>query len=513
MRRQCNMHRTMGIQMPTRGSDIVGRIGDILFAFILLASAPSCTPNPATGQQDFTLFMSESEEARIGAQEHSKIIVRYGGVYDDPKIGAYVAEIGGRLAANSEGAKTPFTFTVLNTPNVNAFALPGGYVYVTRGLIALANSEAELAGVVAHEIGHVIARHTAQRYSRAAATQIGATLLSALIGSREVGNLLQVGGQLYLLSFSRAQEFEADTLGIRYLNRTGYDPVAEAQFLQNLGREKELQDRLAQRDARDRESDFLTTHPNTPERVQRAIAAAGGGPSGRPLRRDIFLDRINGMLFGDDPEQGLVRGRRFMHPGLRFGFEVPPNFRLFNTSERVIALHPDKAAIVFDSAGPNTHPDVLTYLTQIWASGVALKGVERLMINGMAGATGQTTVDTQNGRANLRMIAIQFANGSIYRFRFLTPPALTDRLNADLRRTTFSFRTLSQSEASGLKPYRLQSITVGASDTINSLAARLPFADFQVERFRTLNGLGPSDRVRAGQRVKIVIETSRSNRS
>ena len=136
-----------------------------------------------------------------------------------------------------------------------------------------------------------------------------------------------------------------------------------------------------------------------------------------------------------------------------------------------------------------------------------------MTINGMPAATGQTTVNTQNGRANLRMIAIQFANGSIYRFRFLTPPDLTGRLSADLRRTTFSFRMLSQAEANGLKPYRLQSITVGARDTIDSLSAQLPFADFQVERFRTLNGLGPSDRVRAGQRVKIVVETSRSNGS
>ena len=496
------------VQIPTRR-----RQSGTLVAFVVLAAAPSCTPNQATGKQDFTLFMSESEESRIGAQEHSKIIVRYGGVYDDPEIGAYVAEIGGRLAANSERTKTPFTFTVLNTPDVNAFALPGGYVYVTRGLIALANSEAELAGVVAHEIGHVIARHTAQRYSRAAATQIGATLLGALIGSRDVGDLLQVGGQLYLLSFSRAQEFEADSLGIRYLNRSGYDPVAEAQFLQNLGREKALQDRLAQRHARDRKSDFLATHPNTPERVQRAIAAAGGGPSGRPLRRDIFLDRINGMLFGDDPEQGLIRGQRFLHPVLRFGFEVPPNFRLINTSERVIAIDPDKAYIVFDNAGRQTHPDVLTYLTQIWADGVALKDVERLTINGMAAATGQTTVNTQNGRANLRTIAIQFANGSIYRLRFLTPPALTGRLSTDLRRTTFSFRALSQAEASGLKPYLLRTVTVGARDSVDTLAARLPFRDFQVERFRALNGLGPNDRLRVGQRVKIVVEASRANRS
>ena len=497
----------------THGFAVGRRINVAIAAFLLLAGAPSCTPNPATGQQDFTLFMSESEEARIGAQEHSKIIARYGGVYDDPEVGAYVAEIGGRLAANSERAGARFTFTVLNSPNVNAFALPGGYIYVTRGLIALANSEAELAGVVAHEIGHVIARHTAQRYSRAAATQIGATLLGALIGSREVGDLLQVGGQLYLLNFSREQEFEADSLGVRYLRRTGYDPVAEAQFLQNLAREKSLQEKLAQREGRDRQSDFLASHPNTPERVQRAIAAAGGGPSGHPLRRDVFLDRIDGMLFGDEPEQGLVSGRQFLHPVLRFAFEVPPKFRLFNTSERVIALHPSKAAIVFDSAGRKTHPDILTYLTLVWADGLGLNDVERISINGMPAATGRTTVNTQNGRMNLRLVAIQFGNGSIYRFRFLTPPGLVDSLATDLRRTTFSFRALSQDEAGRLKPYRVKAVAVGASDTVESLAARLPFADFRAERFRTLNGLGANDRVLAGQRVKTVVESWQSSGS
>ena len=470
-----------------------------------LLAASACTTNPATGQQDFTLFMSESEEARIGAQEHSKLIARYGGVYDDPEIGAYIAEIGGRLVANTERPRARFTFTVLNTPDVNAFALPGGYVYVTRGLIALANSEAELAGVVAHEIGHVIARHPAQRYSRAAATQAGASLLGALVGVQQIGDLLQLGGQLYLLGFSREQEYEADSLGVRYLKRTGYDPVAEAQFLENLVREKALQDLLAQREGRARQPDFLSTHPNTPDRVRRAIAAAGS-PRGQPQRRDLFLDRIDGMLFGDDPEQGLVRGQRFQHPVLRFAFEVPQGFRLINTSERVVAVHPNKAAIVFDGAGRRTHPDILSYLTLIWADGIRLDGVERITINGMSAATGRTSVNTRDGRRDLRLTAIQFGNGEIYRFRFLTPPMLTSNLNTSLRRTTFSFRVLSPDEASRLKPFRIATVMVGAEGTVKSLASRMPFADFKEERFRTLNGLRSQDSLRSDQRVKLIVE-------
>ena len=484
------------------------RVACVVFAAAVLGTllaVSGCTTNPATGRQDFTLFMSETEEARIGAQEHSKIITRYGGVYGDPEIGAYVAEIGGRLVANSERPRDRFTFTILNTPDVNAFALPGGYVYVTRGLIALANSEAELAGVIAHEIGHVIARHPAQRYSRAAATQVGATLLGALVGGQQIGDLLQLGGQLYLLGFSREQEYEADSLGVRYLRRTGYNPIAEAQFLENLVREKALQDMLAQREGRARQPDFLSTHPNTPDRVRRAIAAAGG-PGNQPQRRDLFLDRIDGMMFGDDPKQGLVRGQRFHHPVLRFTFEVPLGFRMINTSERVVAVHRNEAVIVFDGAGRRTHPDILSYLTLVWADGIRLEGVERISINGMSAATGHSSVNTRDGRRDLRLTAIQFGDGEIYRFRFLTPPALTSSLSMDLRRTTFSFRALSSSEASRLKPFRVAIMAVGAEDTVESLAARMPFADFKEERFRTLNGLRPQDSLRLGQRVKLIVE-------
>lgn len=202
---------------------------------LLLLSVPGCvTTNPATGQQELTPFMSPAEESRIGAEEHPKMVARFGGVYDDIEIGAYVAEIGGRLVKNSELPNQEFRFTVLNSPDVNAFALPGGYVYVTRGLLALANSEAEFAGVLAHEIGHVTARHAAQRYNRAIATSLGTAILGAIVQSSGVDQLAQLGGELYLKGFSREQEFQADTLGVRYMSRAGYNPEAQASFLRSL---------------------------------------------------------------------------------------------------------------------------------------------------------------------------------------------------------------------------------------------------------------------------------------
>ena len=474
---------------------------------VALAFAAGCTTtNPATGQQDFTLFMPEGEEARIGADEHPKILARFGGAYDDPEIGAYVAGIGGRLVHNTERPDIPFRFTVLNTPGVNAFAVPGGYVYVTRGLVALANSEAELAGVLAHEIGHVVARHTAQRYSRAAAAQLGTALLGAVTGSRQIGQLAQIGSELYLSSFSRDQEFEADLLGVRYLVNTGYEPAAQAHFLESLILHKDLEAKLAGEEGREPEASFFSTHPRTPERVQRAIAAAGGGDGGRPALREEYLARIDAMLYGDDAEQGFVRGRQFLHPVMRFALEVPPGYRLFNTTRQLIAKGPQKALIVLDDAGKKAHPDPFVYLTSIWAARLSLQEAERIDINGFEAATGRSSINTKHGPMNLRLIAIRFRPKTILRMSFITPPQLVTALSEAHRRATYSFRALSEAEAARLRPYRMRIITVGVGDTVESLAARMPYEDFRIERFRALNGLKAYQRLTPGQRAKIVVE-------
>ncbi|HEM46852.1 MAG TPA: peptidase, partial [Alphaproteobacteria bacterium] len=182
----------------------------------LALGATGCAVNPATGESGLMLVSSD-QERRIGAEEHPKIIKEFGGVYDDPRVAGYAASIGGRLAQVTEQPDTSYTFTVLDNPIVNAFALPGGYVYITRGLMALAENEAELAGVLGHEIGHVVARHSSQRRSTAILAQIGAGLLGAATGSSAIGNLAATGAGVYLRSFSRDQELEADRLGVRYL--------------------------------------------------------------------------------------------------------------------------------------------------------------------------------------------------------------------------------------------------------------------------------------------------------
>lgn len=483
------------------------RLGVSALAFLL---AGSCTTlNPATGERDFTPFLSPAQEIELGRKEHPNVLAEFGGVYEERDVGAYVASIGGRLAAHSEMPDLAFTFTVLNSPMVNAFALPGGYVYITRGLLALANSEAELAGVLGHEIGHVTARHTAQRYSRATWAGLGGVILGAVTKSDTVARLAQQGSQLYLLSFSRDQEYQADSLGIRYLSRAGYDPLAEADFLASLDAEGKLAARLAGQEGRERGSDFLSTHPLTSERVTRArtLAANASSASNRPPRqRDAFMDVVDGIIYGDDPKQGLVRGRTFAHPIMRLEFTVPEGFQIINTDAAVAARDRNGNIVIFDGDKDTGSRSMTEYLQRQAGQSLSLQGVQSISINGMPAATAWTSVSTQQGTRDVRFVVIRFDRERIYRFQIVTPQSQSSAMSEPMRRMTYSFRRLTESEAAALKPLRLRVITVAKGDSVASLSQKMAFDDFKAERFSVLNGLAPGEALSTGQRVKIVTE-------
>ena len=487
-------------------------------ALALAAIAPllgGCETNPATGARSFTGFMSPEKELEVGREQHPQIVREFGGEIDDPKLRAYVDRIGQALAKHSEMPDLKFTFTVLDSEITNAFALPGGYVYVTRGLLTLASSEAELAGVIGHEIGHVTARHTAQRYSRGVLTGIGTAAVGILegifLGTNVIGQVGAQAGQVYLASFSRDQEFEADTLGVRYLARSGYDPAAMSSFLAKLQAESALQAELAGKPGADNELNIMATHPRTQDRVREAIEAAkaqGGAPANPRVGADEYLNEIDGMSYGGDRKSGFIRNRTFVHPALRFQFEVPPGFMLVNSDKNVKAQGPNGATIVFDrDARTQAAGMAMTnYLQGVWARGVRLQGVERLDINGMEAATGATRLNSNAGPRDVRLVAIRFDPQTIYRFMFITVPAQTGALNEQLRRTTYSFRKLSEQEAANAKPLRIRVVTVGAGDTVDSLARRMAFDTAQAARFRMLNGLAPDASLRPGQRVKIIAD-------
>ena len=267
-----------------------------------------CDVNPATGDQQFTAFMPPEEERRIGAQEHPRLVSAFGGLYDDPALQRYVASLGRRLQQSSEQPEPPFTFVILDSPGANAFALPGGYIHVTRGLMALANDEAELAGVIAHEIGHVTARHGSERYSHGVVAGLGAALLGAVIDSETVTDFAQLAAGAYVQGYSRSQELEADMLGVRYLSRSGFDATAMSSFLETMGADSALAREMAGARGEGATGGLFASHPRTADRVRKAAEAAKalfGGNRGR----DTYLRRIDGMIYGDSPEDGFVRGR------------------------------------------------------------------------------------------------------------------------------------------------------------------------------------------------------------
>ena len=282
----------------------------LALALALAIAAPlglsGCSSNPATGERQFTAFMSPADERRIGAEEHPKLVEAFGGLYDDPALQRYVESIGRRLQRTSERPEPPFAFVVLDSPAVNAFALPGGYIHVTRGLMALANDEAELAGVIAHEIGHVTARHTAERYSRGLVAGLGAAILGAVSDSETVGDIARIGAGAYVQGYSRSQELEADMLGVRYLSRSSFDATAMSSFLQAMGAESDLAKWIAGRRGEDPLAGLFASHPRTADRVK-AAADAARAQFGGDRARAIYLGKIDGMIYGDSPEERVVR--------------------------------------------------------------------------------------------------------------------------------------------------------------------------------------------------------------
>lgn len=463
-----------------------------------------CTTNPATGERMLSL-MSPQEEQQIGAQEHPKLVQEFGGEYNNGELVRYIDSVGQLLARTSELPDQKFTFTVLDSEIVNAFALPGGYVHVSRGLLALANSEAEIAGVMAHEIGHVTGRHSAQRYSQTMGANILSTILGIGLGSvgQQIG---QAAGSYYLAGYSQDQEFQADSLGVRYLRRAGYDVQAMADFLSSLRAQSQLEAAAAGLPPGTvDETDIMASHPRTLDRVQRAMAEAGGGPPVKdPMEgRDIYLRKIHGMIYGDSPEQGYVRGQRFIHPALRFAFEVPPGFKLVNKTSAVQARGPNGAGIIFDmqKAGSGS---MANYMAS--ALGGRKVPIESITINGMEAATASVPVNSNAGARVVRLVAIRFDANQVARMVFITTPQQANALSEQLRTTTYSFRKLTAAEAAAIKPQRIAVVRVGTGDTVERLAARMAMPDRKVERFRVLNGLQGNEGLRAGQLVKIVVE-------
>lgn len=460
-----------------------------------------CSTNQATGENQFTAFMSPAQEKQIGAQEHKKVLSEYG-LYKDQKLQNYVQRVGSAVTKNTERTDVDYQFFLLDRPIVNAFALPGGYIYLTRGLMSLSNSEAEMAAVLAHESGHITGKHSAERYSRGMATSIGASILSAVIDSSGVSQALGVGSNLYMKSYSRSQENQADTLGIRYLARSGYDTQAMPEFLSNLRASGALENKLD--GASNQGNSFFSTHPATGERVSKTIAQAGQG--GGIVNRDTYLRMIDGMIYGDSAEQGLIRGRVFAHPQMGFSFSVPEEYKLHNSPAQVIAKGTNGGMIIFDIVGNQERVNPMRYLKDIWMKGQPVTGAENITVHGMKAATAGITGTVNNKSAQLQLVAIQWSANQVVRFQVVLPSRPTSaQLNA-LKSSTYSFKRMNAADKRRYSPYRIKVVAAKRGDSVAKLAKRMAQDDYKEERFRVLNGLGAGEKVIAGHLYKLVVE-------
>jgi predicted Zn-dependent protease len=470
----------------------------------IAAGLASCAVNPVTGDRQLALI-SEQQEIAMGKQYHPEIL-REMPPYDDQAVQRYVDGIGQALAKSSHRPELPWTFTVVDSAAINAFAVPGGFIYITRGIMGYLNSEAELAGVLGHEIGHVTARHSVAQMSRQQLGQIG--LVAGMIflpGTQPYADLAASGLGVLFLKYGRDDERQADRLGAEYAAGGGYDPAGVTGMLTALAR-------LSEGDGASRGvPGWLSTHPEPASRVAEVQPAidelrAEHGPA---LARDrsAYLQRIEGMMVGENPREGVIRGNAFLHPELLFQLEFPREWPIQNTPRQVIAAEPNRRAFLIlelaEQAGQNVE--------QVAQQSMAKAGLRRVdggrtQINGLDAYVGTWQGTIQNlGAVVVR--AAHVAHGKyIYRLAGITPPATYRQAGPVIDSSLGTFRPLPAAEAAQIRPNVLAFHTVRAGDTWQSLAERYPDGEMPAERLAIFNGYARDEPPRRGERVKVVVQ-------
>lgn len=486
-----------------------------LLGVALLAGCGTQVVNPVTGQVERTV-MDERRELAEGKKAHEEVLKQYG-AYNDPKLQAYVNNVGQKLAAQSHRANIAWTFTVLDSPEINAFALPGGYVYVTRGILAYMESEADMAGVIGHEIGHVTARHGAQRATRqqnAGWGVLAATVFGAALEVAGVGGATQLAGQAaqgvaagYVASYSRDQELQADTLGAEYLARSRYAPSNMVDVIQVLKSQEQFTADQARAEGRPAASGngWLASHPSNEERLrairQNATKYAGDfGDDGR----ERYLAMVNGMRFGESPEQGLTRGQNFYHPALGIALTAPPGWRIQNEADAVTLINPEANAALKVIAAPSeagsTHQAVLK--------------------NGLRAGQGQSTTRTVNGlpathfsglrqvpsgqNQTLEATIVTGPEQKLYALVYLGADAATlQRAMPALKQAENGFRSMTNADRQAARPWvlRVQTLPTGG---LAALQSQSPLSDRTLRPLQLLNGVYGSGEPKPGQQVKVV---------
>lgn len=474
-----------------------------LLAVGLVAGCTAFTPGQ-NSSAEVTVVPLPAPAERAGARKKipAQVERNFGGAYEAPELEKRLEIIVQRLVPNSERPDLHYSVTILNSPTINAFALPDGQLFVTRGLVALANDEAEIAAVLAHEMSHVIARHATQRIEAAQKALLGSRVLSIVTGDRALGQQALVSSALSLASFSRQQEIEADQIGIRNIFRAGFDPYGASRLLQDMDRYASFRTVASGQPAEEEENGFFSTHPSTPERLSLAIAAARQltGPDNGSHEHDTYVRALDGLLYGDDPNSGLVRGRHFVHPAFGFAFDAPSGFVLENTPRAVIGVNSDGRALRFDTIRVQPLTSLSESLVASATPELTIDNVERLTINGNEAAT---ALGASPGWI-FRFYLVRLGN-DVYRFIYATRQ-MTPEIDAEFSASAMTFHRLAASEKAGIRPLRLRIVNVGPLDSLESLAERMVDSPRALDHFLALNGMSRTTKLRLGMPVKIIGE-------
>ena len=462
-----------------------------------IAASVSPDEKPRRGLS-LDLLRAKDPQSKIGARGHPKVLAANGGAYESQKLDEMLAVIVGRLITHSNDPDRVFEITVLDSASVNAFALPGGYLYVTRGLLSLANDASEVAAVLAHEMAHVSSNHGILRNRQAQAVTLADRVTSEVVTNPVVAKVAKASTERRLAAFSQNQELQADAVGIKTLGESGYDPFAAARFLVSMDRYSAWNSVL-----NNGADDMSSTHPSTPRRIELAKRHARRiGPQGTGLRdRERYLAGIDGLIFGERGEGGMIRDKQFSHKKLGFTFTVPDGFELINRDDAVLASGPGEMAVRFDAEDKSfglSRP--AKYLQSGWVNGLIESSVKSQTINGLPAASAMALA----GDWQFVVTVIDF-DRRFYRF-IMAAPKTAQNVEPISRSISNSFRKMTQADKAALKPLRIQIVKVQPGDTVAKLARRMKGVSRKPVLFRSLNGLGKGQQPRVGSQVKLVVD-------
>jgi len=468
---------------------------------IALLTLSGCATNPVTGKKDFVM-MSEEQELALGQKVAEQVRTRYK-PYKDEELQTYLSELGTELAANSHRSNLIFRFTLVDDPLVNAFAVPGGYIYITRGIVAYMNSEAELAGVVGHEIGHVTARHGVRKQATAQAAGLVGIFAAIATGNRSVADVTNILGTAFVNGYGRAYELEADRLGSEYLAANQYDPDDMLKVVGILKSHEEVEKKRAEAENREPRAyhGVFATHPENDDRLKEVVESAKklegqGGTRGKDT--EAFLRLLDGMVYGDSEESGIVRLNEFYHRDLDLYINFPEQWRIDNLPKAVVATSRDNETKVgltgmTDQSRKETARDYAERKFKI-KDGQWLNGENE-------GYMGIARVKAQNGSSDVR-VAVVFHKDRVLEFQAVTKKGLASE--SELRRVAESARSIRDDEQQFAKARRLKIVRARAGDTFESLGKLTPLTNYAADELRLLNGMFPDGQPAEGQLIKTV---------